>query len=161
VSRYDDGCVTREVVVQGGRGSRRRLLLLVDDQPLEVEVERLGPATFLRRDGDRVETFHCVRDGRAIHLSWRGRTYRIEECDEEAPAVQRGGHAGLEAPMPGKVIALRVEPGQRVARGEEVLVVEAMKMENALRAPRDGVVVAIHVAVGDAVGPGRVLVELD
>ena len=63
--------------------------------------------------------------------------------------------------MPGRVTAVRVEAGQRVKRGEELLVVEAMKMENALRAPRDGVVRAVHVSPGDMVVPGRPLVELE
>ena len=63
--------------------------------------------------------------------------------------------------MPGRVAAVRVSAGQRVARGEELLVVEAMKMENALRAPRDGVVRAVHVSAGDAVAPGRPLVEIE
>jgi 3-methylcrotonyl-CoA carboxylase alpha subunit len=56
---------------------------------------------------------------------------------------------------------VKAVPGQRVARGEELLVVEAMKMENALRAPRDGVVRAVHVSVGEMVAPGRALVEIE
>jgi 3-methylcrotonyl-CoA carboxylase alpha subunit len=63
--------------------------------------------------------------------------------------------------MPGRVAAVRAEPGQRVKKGEELLVVEAMKMENALRAPRDGVVRAVHVTAGEMVAPGRALVELE
>ena len=58
------------------------------------------------------------------------------------------------------MIAVRVQAGQRVTKGEELLVVEAMKMENALRAPRDGVVRAVHASVGEMVAPGRVLVEI-
>jgi biotin carboxyl carrier protein len=56
---------------------------------------------------------------------------------------------------------VRVSAGQAVKKGEELLVVEAMKMENALRAPRDGVVRAVHVAAGEPVAPGRPLVELE
>ena len=63
--------------------------------------------------------------------------------------------------MPGKVIAVRVAPGQAVRKGDEMLVIEAMKMENALRAPHDGTVKAVTVRVGDMVSPGTVLVELD
>ena len=62
--------------------------------------------------------------------------------------------------MPGRVAAVNVAPGQRVARGEVLLVVEAMKMENALRAPTHGTVRAVHVAVGDMVAPGRPLLEI-
>jgi biotin carboxyl carrier protein len=63
--------------------------------------------------------------------------------------------------MPGRVIKVSVTAGQTVSRGDEVLVVEAMKMENALRAPRDGTVRSVAVSVGDMVSPGVVLVELE
>jgi biotin carboxyl carrier protein len=63
--------------------------------------------------------------------------------------------------MPGRVIAVKVAAGQKVARGEELLVVESMKMENAIRAPRAGTVRAVAAKVGDMVGPGAVLVELE
>jgi 3-methylcrotonyl-CoA carboxylase alpha subunit len=63
--------------------------------------------------------------------------------------------------MPGKVIAVKVEAGQQVTRGQELLVVEAMKMENAIRAPRDGRIKSVSAAVGDSVSPGTILVELE
>jgi biotin carboxyl carrier protein len=62
--------------------------------------------------------------------------------------------------MPGKVIKVSVAEGDAVTRGQEILVVEAMKMENAVRAPRDGRVGRIAAKVGDMVAPGVTLVEL-
>jgi len=147
-------------VVQAHGDGRTRVL--VDGSTLDLEVTRLGPGSFVRRGDDgRAEAFHCVRDGRIIHLSWRGTTYRIEEREEGASAHPRPAQGGLEAPMPGKVIAVRVGVGQRVPKGAEILLVEAMKMENALRAPHDGVVKAVFVKEGDSVVPGVVLVELE
>ena len=63
--------------------------------------------------------------------------------------------------MPGKVIKVAVSPGHDVKKGDELVVVEAMKMENAIRAPRDGRVAAVRAQVGDMVSPGLVLVELE
>jgi 3-methylcrotonyl-CoA carboxylase alpha subunit len=63
--------------------------------------------------------------------------------------------------MPGRVIAVKAAPGQRVARGEELLVLESMKMENAIRAPREGTVKSVAAKVGDMVNPGVVLVEME
>jgi biotin carboxyl carrier protein len=63
--------------------------------------------------------------------------------------------------MPGKVIAVKAVVGQTLSKGEEILIVEAMKMENAIRAPRDGTLKTIAVKVGDMVTPGVVLVELE
>jgi 3-methylcrotonyl-CoA carboxylase alpha subunit len=124
-------------------------------------VEEIGPGTFVLHDGPARETFHCVREGARIHLFWRGAAFVLEELSESARGAQRHREHLLEAPMPGKVIAVKVQPGQAVARGDEILVVEAMKMENAVRAPRDGVVKAIHAREGEMVGPGVVLVELE
>ena len=143
------------------RSSGSGLEVVVDGRPFHPNVTEVAPWTYLARSGTRVETFHCVRQGDAIHLFWRGAAYRLQELSEDAPSVHRHSAGALEAPMPGKVIAIRVEVGQKVAKGEEVLVVEAMKMENAVRAPRAGTVKAVAVKVGDRVSPGTVLAELE
>jgi biotin carboxyl carrier protein len=115
-------------------------------------IEAAEGRVVVRHAGDE-HTLYCARDGGTIHLFWEGVSYKLLEEREEA--------AALEAPMPGRVSAVKVEAGARVGKGEELLVVEAMKMENALRAPRDGVVRAVHVGVGEMVAPGRTLVELE
>jgi 3-methylcrotonyl-CoA carboxylase alpha subunit len=126
-----------------------------------VTVEALGGGIFVWREGDRVETFHCVRDGEVVHLFWRGAAYRIGPGAERARPAHRAVSGALEAPMPGRVIAVRVAAGQAVTKGQELLVIEAMKMENALRAPHDGSVKAVAARVGDMVSPGVTLVELE
>jgi acetyl-CoA/propionyl-CoA carboxylase biotin carboxyl carrier protein len=82
-----------------------------------------------------------------------------------APAVgdadsAASGDASLEAPMPGTVVQLRVEPGATVAAGETLVVMESMKMEISIQAPRDGAVESILVAAGDRVDRGATLIEL-
>lgn len=148
----------REVDV---RESREGLRVVVDGAALAPVVDPIGPGTFLWRDGERQETFHCVREGDTIHLFWRGAVYRLVEEAEGSRGPRRHVGGGLEAPMPGKVIAVKTAPGQAVKKGDELLVVEAMKMENAIRAPRDGTVRSVAAHVGDMVGPGAVLVELE
>jgi 3-methylcrotonyl-CoA carboxylase alpha subunit len=133
----------------------------VDGQALDLHVETVEPGVFVCRQGHRRETFHCVRDGDVVHLFWRGRAYRLEEETETRRASHRHSGGGLEAPMPGKVIAVKVAAGDAVGKGDELLVVEAMKMENAVRAPRDGRVKSVAARVGDMVSPGVVLVELE
>jgi biotin carboxyl carrier protein len=66
----------------------------------------------------------------------------------------------LTAPMPGVVLEVHVVPGAVLKRGDPVLVLEAMKMRNTIRAPRAAVVVAIEVEAGQPVGPGDPLVRL-
>ncbi len=79
-----------------------------------------------------------------------------------AGAADAGGHgdASLEAPMPGTVVQLRVEPGATVSAGETLVVLESMKMEISIAAPRDGSVAEVLVAAGDQVDRGAVLIEL-
>jgi 3-methylcrotonyl-CoA carboxylase alpha subunit len=113
------------------------------------------------RQASRTVRFHIAREGSTAHLFWDGAVYELTEEREGARPARRHETGALEAPMPGRVAAVRAEIGQRVKKGEELLVVEAMKMENALRAPRDGVVRAVHVTVGEMVAPGRPLVEIE
>lgn len=65
------------------------------------------------------------------------------------------------APMPGKIVAIKVNVGDRVSPGDELCILEAMKMENSIRASQAGVVKQIRVAVGQSVAYGDVLIELE
>ena len=67
----------------------------------------------------------------------------------------------VRAVIPGVVAEIETQVGKRVKRGETMLVLEAMKMRNLIAAPFDGVVRTVHVASGDKVGKGQLLVELE
>ena len=69
-------------------------------------------------------------------------------------------HESAYAPMPGQVLKILVNAGQRVSAGEPLLILEAMKMEQTLRASTDGIVEAVLVKRGDVVAPGDTLVEI-
>ena len=142
------------------RPSREGLEVTVDGRTFLLSVFEATPGTFVLEDGARRQTFHCARDGDEVHLFWRGVVYRLTREREGVRAAPRAAASGLMAPMPGKVIVVRAAPGQAVRKGDELLVIEAMKMENALRAPRDGVVKSVGAKPGDMVSPGVVLVEL-
>ena len=71
------------------------------------------------------------------------------------------GVAEILAPMPGKVVRVLMEAGTNVEKGEGVVVVEAMKMQNEMKSPRDGVVVSINVKPGDTVNAGDVLAVIE
>ena len=82
----------------------------------------------------------------------------IPEFSADADAALGGNN--VKAPMPGKVLSVLARPGKAVTRGETLAVLEAMKMEHALAAPRDGVVEAVHAVAGQQVADGDVLVML-
>ena len=75
-------------------------------------------------------------------------------------AAPAGGYS-IKTPLPGVIIDVKVNIGDTVAKGQTVVVLEAMKMENNINADRDGKVVAIQVAKGDTVADGAVLVVLE
>jgi glutaconyl-CoA decarboxylase len=66
----------------------------------------------------------------------------------------------VESPMPGEIIDLIVKPGDTVNEGDVLLILEAMKMENEITAPRAGTISAVHIRAGDTVGSGAPLVEI-
>lgn len=143
------------------RPGRDGIEVVLDGRPLPIDVRALGGQAFeLVKDGRR-ELFHCVRDEDTVHLHWSGRAYELRLEREGARAASRHATGSLEAPMPGKVIKLSVAVGQEVKRGQEILVVEAMKMENQIRAPRDGRVKSLAARLGEMVGPGIVLAEIE
>jgi len=76
-------------------------------------------------------------------------------ADASAPATNT-----VTAPLPGTIKAIAVRPGQHVTRGDELLIIEAMKMDNVIRAPREGTIGAIHVAEGRRIAYGAPLLDL-
>lgn len=77
-----------------------------------------------------------------------------------APAGAQGS-VKVAAPMPGKILAVKATAGQAVKKGDVLLVLEAMKMENDIVAPQDGTVASINAAVGDSVESGATLATLN
>ncbi|NDJ59876.1 MAG: biotin/lipoyl-binding protein [Chloroflexi bacterium] len=88
--------------------------------------------------------------------------YDLTIHDLEAVAGARGrGDGRVKAPIPGLITRVLVEPGETVTAGQPIAMLEAMKMENELRAPTDGVVAALHVSVGQSVVRSEVLAEIE
>ena len=144
----------------------------VGDQVLSarlVDVE--GTPVSLLTVGGRVYRVVARRgEGRGAYpLSIDGRTFAVEALDERTRAIRdlsaaagaAAGPAPLVAPMPGLGVRVNVAVGDAVAAGQGRVVMEAMKMENELRAPSAGTVRRVLVAPGTAVDKGAVLVELE
>ncbi len=111
-------------------------------------------------DGQR-RPLRLVRSGRELYLLQSGRTTRFELEDPAADPLDAGVGGDLSAPMPGKIIAVQVEQGARVAAGTPLVVLEAMKMEHTITAPTDGVVARLNVRAGDQVNEGFILLQLE
>ena len=105
--------------------------------------------------------FEAVVAGGAVHL-FRGVEHVVFDIvDPYVPTAQAADrHGSLAAPMPGRIITINVKPGDQVARGAPLLVMEAMKMEHTVVAPFAGAVKQLHCKTGDQVREGVELLEL-
>ena len=79
------------------------------------------------------------------------------------PAAPKGTQGGVkvEAPMPGNVVDVKVQVGDKVKNGDDIAIVEAMKMENSIPAPCDGTIASVNVRKGDSVNTGTVIATID
>jgi 3-methylcrotonyl-CoA carboxylase alpha subunit len=103
-----------------------------------------------------------VRDGALRHVFTRDGRATFTLVDPLAHAGVEEAHGGhLMAPMSGLVVAVMVKPGEKVAKGAPLMVLEAMKMEHTIAAPAAGTVKAVNFAAGDRVKEGADLVDLD
>ena len=135
--------------------------LTIGDTTLTARLQHLeGDAVAVTLDGHRRRLQARLGDNGVVvmadpsgetRLFWR----RIDAIDHG----QHEAESTLTAPMHGTVVALLVEPGQKVEKGMPLMVMEAMKMEHTMSAPADGHVASFHFAAGDTVGQGDVLLE--
>jgi len=133
-------------------------------------VEALGHGRFLisddpgsRKPGAGHRIAYAVADGTRMWVFLEGRSYLVEgdQRPGDAPAHSTDDQIALSAPMPATVIAITARPGQEVAAGELLVMLEAMKMELPIRAPRAGRVKALACREGELVQPGVPLVEME
>jgi len=112
--------------------------------------------------GGQRHTLTVYRQGERATVFAESGSLELLDIDPIAHAGDHAGEGGrLTAPMPGKVIALHAKPGDAVKAGQALAVMEAMKMEHTLSAPRDGVVAELLYAVGDQVAEGAELLKLE
>ncbi|GAB4356254.1 MAG: biotin carboxylase N-terminal domain-containing protein [Gammaproteobacteria bacterium] len=111
--------------------------------------------------GDRREIATVVPQGDTLTVLWNGNSFTLGLTDPALLAMEHEGETGgVTAPMPGRIVDIKVQPGQLVKRGEPLLIMEAMKMEHTVTAPDDCRVEAVHYSVGDSVEEGKELVSL-
>ena len=111
--------------------------------------------------GTAAFSIDAVVDRKTLYLSGPGWQQAFGWAPSDHAAGPQAPMAGsLNAPMPGKVVALVVTVGDCVARGQTLLILEAMKMEHVITAPADGVVEAVHFALGASVAEGAVLLQI-
>ncbi|MBT3808433.1 MAG: acetyl/propionyl-CoA carboxylase subunit alpha, partial [Rhodospirillaceae bacterium] len=142
----------------------------IDGRSLSFSTDwTLGNPVFAATFEDGVATFQIDRTGVAYRLTHRGveanvrvLTPRGAALDERMPEkIPPDLSRFVLSPMPGLLVSVAVEEGMPVSAGEEIAVVEAMKMENVLRATSDGVVKTVHAGPGDSLAVDQAIVEFE
>ena len=148
-----------EILQVSARRDGAKVRLLTPQGERAFEWEELGPGDYLLR-ADGVQR-RCVvaRDGEDRWIWIEGHTHHLKVT---STARKRGGPSAgtLLAPMPGQVLQVHVKPGETVRKDQVLLVLEAMKMQYEIVAPRDGVVESVQASPGAQVAGGIALVTL-
>ena len=157
----------RLIEIQTGKEGTRVLVDLAAHPSDIAEVEGAGLFSLLV-DGHSHQYGARFENGEAV-LSFHDREVQLRIEDERTRLARQatgggratGGSAELKSVMPGVVKELRLAEGEEVGAGQALLILEAMKMENEIRCPSEGTVVKVHVAPGDAVDKGALLVSIE
>ena len=157
-----------DAVVLERQGAQGGWVLAGRDAP---DLVRLGPGEYsLIHEGRsmRVLVLKVDKEQSTVRLRIGGHTYTAQIQDEESRLMEALGLEKavlkvreVKAPMPGLVIDVLVKPGDTVTKDDPLLVLEAMKMENVLKAPGDGVVASVPAEKGKAVEKGQLLVGFE
>lgn len=143
--------------------------LLVNGEKRNVDFRALGPAFYsIIMNNLSYELVIEEREEHQVEVFMQGRLYDAKVMDERAQLMAArtamlmadSGEIAVKAPMPGLVVATPVPEGQAVKAGQTVIILESMKMQNELKAPRDGTLQKIHVAPGQSVEHNKILVTI-
>jgi biotin carboxyl carrier protein len=141
-----------DVRVEGG-------IAVIEGRRFPFEAVDAGGRLEAIRAGSDVVRVRAERDGNRVLVWCGGSVYDFRLAALRAAAAEAS--SDLLAPMPGRVRSVLLGPGESVRRGDVILILEAMKMEHAIRAPRSGTVVKVHYGEGDLVEAGAVLAEIE
>ena len=147
-----------------------RVFAAVDGRTYELEAREFGSGEYLLVDADRI--YECGisknrehREVFSVNVSTQTYAIRLIDPKRLRSAQSPGGHdhgsAQIVAPMPGKVVRVLVGVGAQVEAGAGIIVVEAMKMQNEMRSPKAGAVVALNAEAGATVNAGDVLAVVE
>jgi len=158
--RIDLGHGAQEVDIVRGRDGG--YVAAVDSSELRFEIDELGRDMIRLRTDGMMESARFLRDGDRLYFLHRGATIAVRDLTLAAPvsAAAAGGDGKVRAAMNGRVVAVLVKPGEQVAAGQPVMMLEAMKMEHVHTADVAGTVSSIDVAEGEQVTTGRIVVEI-
>jgi len=164
-----------EVEIEGSRRTIEiksfnggRLTAVVDGREIACEVSQPGSGTYLFVSDNTKHVYELQvddnKDGTAsVSIGGVRLATRVIDPKHRSRLAEQGasGRQQILSPMPGKVVRVMVETGDEVKHGQGVIVIEAMKMQNELKSPKDGTVSQVAVAEGQTVTASQALITID
>ena len=154
-------CEQHDVTLYGRPGDW--LLQVGDSTPLPIEQAPGAAMETVVRLGDDSAAMRIAVDGETAYIRAFDRTFTVSVVDPvEQAAQETGGRTNsARAPMPGVVVELKAAVGDRVVRGQPLMIIESMKILTVISAPRDGQVAGIHFEPGESFDKNAALVSLE
>ncbi len=143
-----------------------KITISLDGEIFECEIQKFSPYLAILTLNGQTFPVHFVHHKDALWIALNGKMIEIQKAQEEQVShrsedFSAGADHTIEAPMPGKILKILVQEGQQVAANERLFILEAMKMENEVLAPRAGRVKKIHFKENDVVAVGQVIIEME
>jgi biotin carboxyl carrier protein len=145
---------------------------LIDGTYYNLDIQKIDARTWhilKEQKSYYVQWIDRSEDGKSFSLKINGQLLELHAKDHYDLLLEQMGMSAtntvkatkLKAPMPGKVLDVLVKKGQSVAKGEGLLILEAMKMENMLKAEEEGIIKSVNVSVGEAVEKNNILIDFE
>lgn len=143
-------------------------IMIVDGQEINWDLHQVNEHTFHLIYNNRSYTLEISEEeGKKFNIKLNGKSVSIELKDKLDLLLEKLGldigDAGklqfIKAPMPGLIVEVKVNPGDQVKKGDQLLILEAMKMENIIKSPGEGTVKAVNVKKGDGVEKNQVMIQ--
>ncbi len=148
-------------------GDGDQLQVSIGDEKLAIETCQLSDHLISLTVDGRLQRVFVAQNQERTYIHIGGKVIILDDAAKEADR-QRGGTgassaapSAITSPMPGNLIKVMVQEGDTVEEGQALVIVEAMKMENEIRSPSQGVVKRINFSVGDLVDAGVPIVEIE
>jgi geranyl-CoA carboxylase alpha subunit len=136
-------------------------VVALGDEKVEVSIDQHGDSAVRFTASGLQQTAHFAIRDETLHLDLNGQVFALRETTlDPGGSARRDGASRLLAPMNGAIVSVLAKPGDPVARGQRIVVLEAMKMQHEISAERDGTIAKILVKPGDQVATRQLLVEL-
>ncbi|MFX0060775.1 MAG: biotin/lipoyl-containing protein [Candidatus Hermodarchaeota archaeon] len=159
---FTDGSKTYEVEIH--KASQTDYVIKVDDQRIPVKAEVVGPSRLHLNFDQYIAKCAVVKEGDKHFVFLEGEIYEFRKTSgvQTNEAEERAdGEKNIRSPMPGRIIDICVKEGDQVKVNQDLIVIEAMKMETRLTAPCEATVKSITIKTGDQVDTDRILIELE